>query len=63
MHNLTGNKKAGLGLGPQRPATIRQHPLNYKLYSGLSSANHKFFLTQGRRVFQRPANWNVRLRR
>lgn len=66
MNNLSpGKKKAGLvGLGHRGPAVIRQS-LNYQFLRYLSSpknSNHKFFLTQGRRVFQRPANWNVRLR-
>lgn len=26
------------------------------------TTNHKYFFTQGRRVFERPANWDVRLR-
>jgi len=53
------NKKAGWQAGGYGEfQRIPYHPAK-----GSSSPNHKFFLTMGRHVFERPANWNVRLRK
>ena len=67
MYGLkTPNKNAGLRATPQRPATTINQSIRYTTRESLSSTkqpNHTFFLTQGRHVFERPANWNVRLHR
>jgi len=61
---ITPTKKAGAGLRAKSPAatnTIRT--LNYHQPLCVSKQNHVFYVSQGRHVFERPANWNVRLRR
>ena len=58
------NKKAGgVSLGPQRPAIRQSSKYQFLKYmSSPKNSNHKFFITQGRRVFEKPANWSERIR-
>jgi hypothetical protein len=61
---IAENKNAGARLGPRQPAIDRQlSSIRYRQLSVLSMGDHSFFISQGRRVFQRPANANVRLHR
>jgi hypothetical protein len=54
-------KKAAHAGGQAARKNVLQR-ICYKTREGSSSPNHKYYLTIGRHVFERPANWNVRLR-
>jgi hypothetical protein len=63
MHHLKSPAKKGALAGGQAAWYDKLHIIRYSTQKCLSTQNHKFFLTQGRRVFERPANWDARLRR